>query len=345
MNKGMNVLGFCAGLLLALADQADAFGAEDCKITMAPVVEIDLPSRYRDGDKSRSEIDEELDAAVDQALEPIDGFVRALAEAANRTGREKGAENAASCIFDGLADWAFANALLKPVSLNGRLALSSRIAGMAAAYNRARKVSAPDFRSERAILDWFARLADGQIAFFDNNAPPMAATNNHRAWAGLAATQVGIATGSTSLIDWGAETNRLMICSANDDGSLPQEMKRRDKALHYQLHAVAPIIMTASLLQPLKSDSFDLCNGKLDAIVSFTVTALDRPEVVAERSGATQTFATKKEKLRAFQIAWLEPYLANRSNKDAEALAAAYRPLSNSSLGGNLTAIYHQATP
>lgn len=80
-------------------------------------------------------------------------------------------------------------------------------------------------------------------------------------------------------------------------------------------------------------------------IVSFTVTSLDHPEVVEERSGAEQSFATKKEKLKAFQIAWLEPYLSIRTNKDAEALAAAYRPLSNSSLGGNLTSIYHQATP
>ena len=173
----------------------------------------------------------------------------------------------------------------------------------------------------------------------------MAAANNHRAWAGLAATQVGLATSRTSLVDWGAESNRLMICSANEDGSLPQEMKRRDKALHYQLHAVAPIVMNASLLQPLKPDSFDVCNGKLDAIVSFTVTSLARPQLVAERSGAEQTFATKKEKLKAFQIAWLEPYLVHRRNKDAEALAAAYRPLSNSSLGGNLTSIYHRAKP
>lgn len=312
---------------------------------MEPVVEIDLPSRYREGDKTRSEIDEELDAAVDQALEPIDNFVRALADAANRTGSKKKVQSAASCIFDGLNDWASAGALLKPVSLNARLALSSRLAGIAAAYNRARKVSVPDPRSERAILDWLAKLAEGQIEFFDKDAPPMAATNNHRAWAGLAAAQVGLATGRTSFIDWAAETNRLMICSANDDGSLPQEMKRRDKALHYQLHAVAPVVMSASLLKPVKPDSFDLCNGKLDTIVNFTVAALARPEMVAERSGAKQTFATKKEKLKAFQIAWLEPYLANRSNKDAEALAAAYRPLSHSSLGGNLTSIYHLATP
>lgn len=136
-----------------------------------------------------------------------------------------------------------------------------------------------------------------------------------------------------------------MIRSASAEDSLPQEMKRRDKALHYQLHAVAPIVMNASLLQPLKPDSFDVCNGKLGAIVSFTVTSLARPQLVAERSGAEQTFATKKEKLKAFQIAWLEPYLVHRPNKDAEALAAAYRPLSNSSLGGNLTSIYHRAKP
>ncbi len=332
-----------AALALGLSTcffQTHVFAADDCPAATKPIVNIDLPSRYKDDDKSRSEIDEKLNAEVEKSLAPIDGFIRNLADLANKTLDEKKASAAAKCIFRSLSGWAQAGALTQAETMNAHLALSSRIAGISAAYARALTVEKPSATETNSIQQWLVALTQKQIVYFDTQAPPMASRNNHRAWAGLAAAQVGAITGQQNLLDWGAQTNEMLICSANPDGSLPEEMKRKDKALHYQLHAVAPIVMTARILHSSKPDSLGVCDGKLDKIVDFTIAALANPEVVADIAGTKQSFQTRKEKLKPFQIAWLEAYLSLREDTVALALAKSYRPLANSFLGGNLTRYY-----
>lgn len=331
--------------ILSLLIASDAAAAGNCVATAKPVVNVDLPSRYKNDDKSRSEIDEDLNAEVEKSLAPIDGFIRDLAEMANRTADKKKAKSAADCIFTNLAAWAKAEALTQAETMNAHLALSSRIAGIASIYSRALTVKKPSAEGALLIGNWLGRLSEKQVLFFDTEAPPMASRNNHRAWAGLAAAQVGIITNRQGLVDWSARTNEMLICSANPDGSLPEEMKRKDKALHYQLHAVAPLVATARLLYKSRPNLLDQCAGKLDEIVSFTISSLRNPAIVSGLAGSEQSFQTGKEKLRPFQIAWLELYLTMRQNNREEAtdLANSFRPLSNSFLGGNLTKLYQKA--
>ena len=334
----------CARLVFSVTSlfiTTNAFADDACPTPLSPVVNVDLPSRYKDDDKSRSEIDDTLNAEVEKSLAPIDGFIRDLADMANKTMEESKADAAADCIFADLKIWAKAGALTQAETMNAHLALSSRIAGIAATYARAQTVKSPPKAVASLVENWLAELAQKQVEFFDKEAPPMASRNNHRAWAGLAAAQVGAITNRQSLVDWGAKTNEMLICSANADGSLPEEMKRRDKALHYQLHAVAPLVATTRVLYPLRPEVLQACDGKLDKIVDFTIAALANPSIVAKLADSKQSFQTKKEKLRAFQIAWLEPYLYLQDNDQAaQDLANAFRPLSNSFLGGNLTRQY-----
>ncbi|WP_312807920.1 alginate lyase family protein [Agrobacterium cavarae] len=336
-----------AGLALGIASflfAGHAVADDSCPKPVTPVVNVDLPSRYKDDDKSRSELDETLNAEVEKSLAPIDGFIRDLAATANATTNEKKADAAAECIFNSVAAWARAGALKHAETMNAHLALSSRIAGIAAAYARALTVRKAPEETGAVIENWLVALAEMQVKYFDTEAPPMASRNNHRAWAGLAAAQVGAITNRQDLLDWGARTNEMLICSANDDGSLPEEMKRKDKALHYQLHAVAPIVVTARLLFPSKPNAPLVCQGKLDKIVDFTIAALANPALVTDLAGAKQSFQTRKEKLRSFQIAWLEPYLyLQTDDKPALDLADSFRPLSNSFLGGNLTELYRDS--
>ncbi|WP_296038697.1 alginate lyase family protein [uncultured Agrobacterium sp.] len=327
--------------VVSLLYAGHAVAADDCPKPAAPVVNVDLPSRYKDDDKSRSELDETLNAEVEKALAPIDAFIRDLASTANATTNEKKAKLAADCIFNNIAAWARAGALKNAETMNAHLALSSRIAGIAAAYARALTVQKPSAETEPLIDKWLVELAKMQVDYFNTEAPPMASRNNHRAWAGLAAAQVGAIANRQDLLDWGAQTNEMLICSANDDGSLPEEMKRKDKALHYQLHAVAPIVVTAQILAASIPGAPSVCQGKLDKIVDFTIAALTNPALVTDLADAKQSFQTRREKLRSFQVAWLEPYLyLQRDDKQALDLANSLRPLSNSFLGGNLTELY-----
>ena len=324
----------------SLVDIADAKQPVDCPKTTPPVIRLDIGSRYEDNDPSRSDIDEEANEAVNKALKPVDTYVRSLASLIDEKPKEGKPDTRYQCLYRSLKTWADANALSELDTLNAKLAISPRLSGIAITYYQASQIERPTAEEQEAINHWLEERAINVKEFFSEEAPQMASRNNLRAWAGLAVGQIGVLTGNQDLILWGADSNRLVICSADDNGSLPLEMKRGDKALHYQLHAVAPLVVNAALLNRFFTDSFTVCNGKLDRIVDFTVSAIKDPTVIESEAGKEQTFSKGKEKLEAFQIAWLEPYLKFRENPLAVELVKKYRPLENSMLGGNLTAIY-----
>jgi poly(beta-D-mannuronate) lyase len=320
--------------------QATAASQPKCPQVSKPVVSLDLGSRYEKGDASRSEIDADSNAAVNKALKPIDGYVRSLANLVDKEPKKGAPDNRYVCLFRALDTWAKGKALSDLGTVNAKLAISPRLSGIAIAYREATEVAKPTESQKRSIESWLKSLGMQVMTFFDKDAPNMASQNNLRAWGGLAVGQIGVITQDETLTNWGAATNEMIICSAEDDGSLPFEMKRGDKALHYQLHAVGPLVVNAAVLNEKYTGSFDVCNGKLDRIVGFTLSALDDPKIVSAKAGVEQTFSTGKEKIEAFQLAWLEPYLRHRDNAAGLALAKKYRPLSNSTLGGNLTKQY-----
>jgi len=153
-----------------------------CRDAAAPVTDISLPSRYKAGDATHSDIDEESNAQVEKALAPIDNFVRGLASAADQIDQPLKRKIAANCIVATLVRWANGNALEGAMTMNARLALSARISGVAAVYNRIKAKSPPNPDKQAIIEAWLSTLAQNQIDFFDNDAPPMASRNNHRAW-------------------------------------------------------------------------------------------------------------------------------------------------------------------
>lgn len=326
------------GLIAVATHSAQA--EQKCRRVPPPVKSLELGSRYEKGDQSRSELDAESNAAVNKALKPIDLFVRAVAALSHGSSAKPSDTEKRQCLYEALATWANSDALSDLGTMNAKLAISPRLAGIAIAYNEAKARTPPPRKQRLEIEAWLAPLGRSLQSFFDNDAPPMASQNNLRAWAGLAVAQIGLATNDDAQVAWGAKSTEMVVCSADEDGALPFEMKRGDKALHYQLHAVAPLVVNAVLLKGRAADSFAACDGKLAKIVDFTLSALEKPELAAAKAGAEQSFSTGHETLEPFQIAWLEPYLTYEKDEKALRFAEKYRPLSNSNLGGNLTEQY-----
>src|SRR5260370_29883874 len=57
--------------------------------------------------------------------------------------------------------------------------------------------------------------------------------NNHLYWAGVEVSAAGIVANNRKLFDWGMDTYREGVAKVEPDGSLPLEMKRGQRALHY----------------------------------------------------------------------------------------------------------------
>jgi poly(beta-D-mannuronate) lyase len=330
-----------AMLLLCLA-ASPALADDVCFSKTDPVVSLGYPSRYTADSKTRSDFDDAGNRAVTAALKPIDDFISDLARTSNaaQTATGDAATLAADCVLDHLAAWAAADALSDLKTETAQMSVPARVGGMAFAYANALPFATDD-PARRAVIDgWLRARALQTIAFFDAYAPPRVNRNNLRAWAALAVARIGLTLDDAQFIAWADISTRLVACTVSADGSLPMEMQRGELALHYQIHAVGPLVMTAALLQDSGAGLFDSCDRAIPRAVSFTLLALKDPTIVEPLAGEVQSFAKGHEKLDAFEVAWAQAYLTYNDDPAVAALAATYDSLSNSKFGGDQSLLW-----
>lgn len=311
-----------------------------CVKTPDPVISLDHGSRYVAADKSRSNFDEDANAEVNAQLKPVDGFITDMASAANRAVSSPEDRTAAvDCVLSSLAVWAKADALSDLGTMNAQLSAPSRIAGLAFAYAQIKPFVEPS-DDQAQVEGWLADRARATMTYFDTDAPPNASRNNLRAWAGLAVARIGLTVDDADMINWADATVRLVVCQAAPNGSLPLEMARQELALHYHLHAVAPLVVTAALLQARGHDLFMACDRALHRAVSFTLNAFEDPKLVETQTGHKQSYFDGSEELRGFEMAWAESYLSLFYAPQLTEFVATYGALGNSKLGGRQSLLW-----
>ncbi len=306
-----------------------------CAAPPEPVVSLTFGSRYTDDSKSRSEIDDDSNAEVNAALAPIDGFQRDLVRTANAVTAGDGDLVAqADCVVSQIAVWAEADALSDLGTITANFAVGGRLAGFAFIYRQVAPHSTET--GKRAVIeDWLGRRVTEQIRFWEEDATSGAKRGNLRAWSTLAVNLVGDIRDDPVALDWSAESARFLLCQAEPDGSLPQEMRRGKYALHYQLHAISPLVLTTLLLDRQGTPVGDACDNALDRIVRFALDDLDTGEASKAISGKKQSYFDGTEDLESFEMAWLEAYLVLNPDPEIDRIADEFRPLNHSKLGGD----------
>jgi poly(beta-D-mannuronate) lyase len=333
----MKLHSFALGMAL-LTSPVIADDLPDCPQVVEPVISLGFGSRYADDSANRSDFDEEGDKAVTAALKPIDAFITDLAmltDILNDPEVERAAADAAAhCVLESIRVWAEADALSDLTTQGANLSAPSRVGGVAFAYAAVRAYQ-PDVPPDETIETWLRDRAMQTMAYFDNDAPPRASQNNLRAWAGLAVARIGLTLQDETLITWAADTVELVICTASPDGSLPNEMWRGRLALHYQLHAIAPLVTAAALLQDTRPDLFAACDNALPRVVAFTLAALKDPSPVEKITGKEQSVGGVDRKPRDFELAWMPAYLHLNPEADLDVTIETAVKLGNSKLGGD----------
>lgn len=337
------VLGAVLALSLTPLATREAEAASDvCFTVPQPVMSLGFGSRYEAASKARTDLDEESDAAVTKALKPIDKFIQNLSREVTRaSAKDDPAIKRAHqrCVIDAVHKWASADALNDMRTFNAKLAVPSRIGGIAIAYAEVRNTVPGLEIKQKVIENWLSRRAKETVYFFDNEATEGASRNNLRAWASLAVGEVGNLTKNREFVEWAILSNRTMIEGASANGSLPLEMNRKQYALHYQLHAMSPLMTSVARLCDQGYGKGGADFDKLATMARFSVRAVKDPTIVQKINGRSQTVKPGiKENLSA--LAWMEPYVALTGDEMFERQFAAYRDLSNSKLGGNLTDLY-----
>lgn len=325
------------GLTLCLCVVPFALWAAECAPPPPPVLGLSFESRYAEDDPNRATLDESRQAAAKAALADLDGFLRVLAEEleAILAGPEAERSAAADCLLRRLQVWARADALGSLDTETAELTIGSRLAAIGIVARAAARIS-PESPALTDVRSWLARRMEAQMEFWET-APPRAGRNNLRAWAALAGAVTADLIEDPVMRGWAAWSVSYVLCSAAPDGSLPNEMERGAYALHYQLHALAPLVSAVRYLREQGIDLTGRCNGSLDRAVWFALSDLSDGARTEAITGRPQSLFTNEDPLESWQLAWLEAYFQISNDLGVVERIEGMRPLSYSKLGGNQT--------
>jgi poly(beta-D-mannuronate) lyase len=328
-------------LATALSLVASSVAAQDCAPAPDPVVSIAFDSRYVEGDDSRSDIDPDAAEAAEDAIAPVDDFLRDLTQDANDVvAGESDAD--ADCVVARIATWARAGALTDLASEPARLTIGSRIAGFGLVMRQVLP-QATNAQDVADIVAWLQTLMQAQTTYWEYDAPPGARQGNLRAWAALGGATVADIADDAALRAWSAWSISHVLCTVAPDGSIPQEMRRGRLALHYQLHAIAPMVVGALLLDRQGLPVHHACDGALGKAVLFAAMDLSSGTATQAITGEVQSFFDGSDDIEGFHLAWIEAYLLlddMPGQSDLDRLADEYRPLRYSKLGGDQTLLW-----
>ncbi len=276
-----------ARLLIVLAALIGMAGpaAAACPPPPVPVKDLDIPRFY--GDAKGTIVEPKQKALHDAAVAPLTAFVRDVtndADKALRRSSPAARQEIAACALAWLETWAKGDAWL------GRMAQDQAeyqrkwdLAGVAITYVKLKPFATPAQR--RVIEPWLMRFADATRAFFDN---PGHKRNNHWYWLGLAIGATALATDSDR--HWQIARG-IMADAARDiaaNGTLPMEIARGGRAIHYHAFALMPLIVLAELGQAKGEDWYALGNGALHRLVDVTIAGLADPTLFDRLAGVPQ---------------------------------------------------------
>ena len=252
-----------------------------CPAPPPPVRDLDLPRFY--GDVEGSVVDPALAARHKAAVAPLTAFLRQVVADADKAAA-RGDAKAAACPLAWIAAWDKGDAWLG--NMGTRQAEYQRkwdLAGIALAYLKLRAWASPDQRAQ--IEPWLVRFADTARAF---QTAPERKRNNHLYWLGLGLAATALAADSQRHWD---EARKIMGEAASHigaDGTLPLELERGARALHYHAFAVTPLVAMADLAQRRGEDWYGLAGGALHRLVAVTLAGLGEPATFDTLAGIAQ---------------------------------------------------------
>jgi poly(beta-D-mannuronate) lyase len=302
-----------------------------CPATPSVPRDLTMDGFYRLDDPTHSIIDPARQAAYNRASEDVKGAGLKIVAAADdflQTGSRAGA----------LCSLSLISAMAAHHSMEGKM--SSRqayyvqgwVAGaVAIAYLKVRGYGLSNPQDDAAIAAWLKHVADQTKSFYDAKTMGDGNRNNHFYWAGIEVAAIGILADDRADFDWGIKAYDNGVARIQPDGTLPLEMKRGSRALHYHLYALAPLILLAEFGEVNGIDLYARDQGALHRLVNTSVQGLINPTLFENATGMKQEVPAHPS---GDQIGWAPPYLRRFPNPILKSLVASASSLSVYYLGG-----------
>ncbi len=271
-------------------------------------------------------------------------------------------EDAVKAVRRNLLRWAKDEALTEfedPENASMYYNLNRTLLPIIVNYAIVRNHPAFDEEDRQRIERWLGEIVwrRGPQRFYDTD--NQSSRNNHRYVSASVNMAWGALMGVDPLFQDGMRALLLALEDMNPDGSLPEEMERGDRALHYQRHAVMSLVAIAEMAAIQGYNLYALRGPEGQSIhraVEFLADSLEDPRVLNARF-ETEGFEIEDPQDLHFLVqrghdrhymAWLEPYRARFPDKESvhkietvmAALGEPERPLTDDFSGANTTCLF-----
>ena len=185
-----------------------------------------------------------------------------------------------------------------------------------------------------SLTQWMKSVARQTMDYYDaaKSEPGGESQNNRLYWAGVEIAAIAIAANDRSMFDWAVSTYRNGIKQVTPEGTLPLEMRRGQRALHYHLYAISPLVYLAEFGQDNGLDLFVEANNALQRLVQRAIAGMAGSGYFDHQTGIKQD--TPDGPPTAEQMSWARIYVKHFPDPQITALLAQTPSLSYMYLGG-----------
>jgi len=308
----------------------------DCPAPMHPPANINVGGSYYT-DSHRSIPDPEKKKNYMEAKAPYDAFTKIIVEAADAyqtTGSRQAALGAASLLESAAKDNFMGGSCTTGQDhyVQGWLGGSVIIA-----YLKVRPSGLVTPEQTNLILPWLKRIAHTTQTFYDpknTGAKETKVLNNHLYWGGIPVIAAGVATNDRDLFDWGIQTYEEGVKQVTPDGTLPKEMARAVRALHYHIFAIVPLVMLAEYGEDNGIEMYARHDNALKRLIQRTEEGIYDSSYFDKAAGIKQE---SMDTLGADDVGWIKPYLhrfPDPPNPNLEKLLGRAKSLQDLYMGG-----------
>jgi len=289
------------------AKSAPAKGSYDCPADKPLPHDIIAADYYSDAKHS---VADPVRLAAYNAAQEVFRAQQDDVEAAADVYQKNGNPAAAGCVIQILKADAAADAMTGSMSTNQADYVQNWTLGaLAVSLLKVQKSSALSAADNATITAWMVKVGDEVEAYFEARRQKQTddGRNNHLYWAGFAAMSAGIAANDHGLFDWGASTYYDGVHFIQPDGTLPLEMARGQRALHYHLFALGPLVMMAEFGEDNGLPMYAENHGALHLLIHRAISGLQNNSYFTTKAGALQD-TPEGGKIKSNDLIWAVPY-------------------------------------
>jgi len=285
-------------------------------------------------DSKSSIIDPVKWKAYVESAGPVKNLGTVAAEAADAY-RSTGSRQAAECVLLLEKTAATDKALTGKMSSNQSYYVQGWVVGaLGIAYLKVRGSGLIGTEDQQLLTGWMKTVSQQTIDYYDRLVAkdPAHLGNNHLTWAGVQVAAVAIAAGDRKMFDWAVEAGRNGILQITSEGTLPLEMRRGQRALHYHLFAASPLVYIAEFAELNGVHLYAENGSAIRRLVDRSIDGLSGSGYFDRETGIRQDLPDGAPSAEA--IGWAQVYVLRFPDAKISALLAKAPSLFYMYLGG-----------